>query len=122
MWRNIAAVVTGTAAVMALAAPVGATAAPTDELVLPAPTGRHPVGMAELHLVDRDRPDPWVPTGPRELMVSVWYPAAEARGDRVVEIMRTYVTAFADLHLRHRPQPLLDGSSPLFPEVLFTGS
>ncbi len=29
-----------------------------------------------LHLVDEDRPDPWVPTaGPRQLMVSMYYPA-----------------------------------------------
>jgi predicted dienelactone hydrolase len=58
-------------------------AAATDEVVLPAPTGPHPVGVTQLHLVDEDRTDPWVPTGPRELMVSVWYPAAAARGDRV---------------------------------------
>jgi len=54
-----------------------------DVLVLPAPTGPHPVGVQRLHLVDVDRPDPWVPGGPRELMVSVWYPATAARGARV---------------------------------------
>jgi predicted dienelactone hydrolase len=54
-----------------------------DVLVLPAPTGPHPVGVRQLHLVDTARLDPWVPTGPRELMVSVWYPAAAARGARV---------------------------------------
>lgn len=43
-------------------------------LTLPGPTGPYPVGTTELHLVDRDRTDPW--TGkPRELMVSLWYPA-----------------------------------------------
>ncbi|MBE8519436.1 alpha/beta hydrolase [Amycolatopsis sp. H6(2020)] len=65
-----------------LVAPAGAVAA-LDELVLPAPTGPHPVGVEQLHLVDQDRTDPWVPTGPRELMVSVWYPAAAAHGDPV---------------------------------------
>jgi predicted dienelactone hydrolase len=54
-----------------------------DVLVLPAPTGAHPVGVRQLHLVDVDRPDPWVPGGPRELMVSVWYPARAARGAAV---------------------------------------
>ncbi|MFJ2739208.1 alpha/beta hydrolase family protein [Streptomyces sp. NPDC087440] len=46
-------------------------------LELPAPTGKFAVGRKELHLVDRARTDPWLPTaGPRELMVSVHYPAA----------------------------------------------
>jgi dienelactone hydrolase len=75
--RTITAVVTGIAVAMGL---VGPAAADEDRLVLPAPTGRHAVGWGELHLVDHDRTDPWVPTGPRELMVSVWYPAAVARG------------------------------------------
>ena len=43
---------------------------------LPRPTGAFPVGTTELHLVDRRRDDPYVPGRPRELMVSVWYPAA----------------------------------------------
>ncbi|MFG1957700.1 alpha/beta hydrolase family protein [Nonomuraea sp. NPDC049028] len=46
---------------------------------LPVPTGKYPVGLASLHLVDTDRPDPWVPQdGPRQLMVSLWYPATKA--------------------------------------------
>jgi dienelactone hydrolase len=51
------------------------------EPALPPPTGDHPVGLATLHLTDRDRPDPWKPeAGPRQLMVSLWYPAAKATG------------------------------------------
>jgi predicted dienelactone hydrolase len=66
------------------AAPQGTTpAGQTDRLVLPAPTGPYPVGQEDLYLVDHDRTDPWVPTGPRELMVSMWYPAAAARGPHV---------------------------------------
>jgi hypothetical protein len=42
-------------------------------------------------------------------------------GTRMIEVLRVYVAAFADLHLRHRPQPLLDGPSPRFPEVRFVG-
>ncbi|WP_248958484.1 hypothetical protein [Sphaerisporangium perillae] len=34
-----------------------------------------------------------------------------------MEITRTYVRAFFDLHLRARPQPLLDKPSPRYPEV-----
>ncbi|MEV6287171.1 hypothetical protein [Kribbella sp. NPDC051770] len=39
------------------------------------PTGPFPVGTTELHLVDAGRDDPFVPGRPRELMISVWYPA-----------------------------------------------
>ncbi|WP_426367802.1 alpha/beta hydrolase family protein [Streptomyces sp. E-08] len=43
---------------------------------LPPPTGPWPVGTVDLHLVDRTRPDPLVPSKPfRELMIGVWYPA-----------------------------------------------
>ncbi|TXK40815.1 alpha/beta hydrolase [Nonomuraea sp. C10] len=48
---------------------------------LPAPTGDHPVGRTDLHLIDDSRPDPWVPSRKaRELMVSIWYPARKATG------------------------------------------
>ncbi|MFJ8924961.1 alpha/beta hydrolase family protein [Streptomyces sp. NPDC102364] len=50
-------------------------------LELPPLTGPYPVGRRTLHLVDRNRADPWVPTaGGRELMVTVDYPARSARG------------------------------------------
>ncbi|TYK51449.1 alpha/beta hydrolase family protein [Actinomadura decatromicini] len=51
-------------------------------LTLPSPTGRHRVGTTSLHLVDRSRRDPWTST-PRELMISLWYPARNGEGDRV---------------------------------------
>ncbi|MGW5264569.1 alpha/beta hydrolase family protein [Microbispora sp. NPDC004025] len=38
---------------------------------------------------------------------------------RSAEITRAYVRAFLDRHLRHRPQSLLDGPSPRYPEVRF---
>lgn len=48
-------------------------------LTLPEPTGPHPVGTVELHLVDTSRPDPDAGPGHyRQLMASLWYPA---RGD-----------------------------------------
>ncbi|MFI6301136.1 alpha/beta hydrolase family protein [Amycolatopsis thailandensis] len=56
---------------VSLASP--ASAAP--RLTLPPPTGSYPVGSTDLHLVDKARQDPWVPSGPRELMVSMFYPA-----------------------------------------------
>lgn len=47
---------------------------------LPAPTGPYAVGRADLRLVDRQRTDPFTHRGPRELMVSVWYPAGDTAG------------------------------------------
>lgn len=66
-----------TSGVVALAQPsvVGGPA-----IVLPAPTGPHQVGSAVLHLVDRDRSDPFVPDRRRELMVTVTYPAGDVTG------------------------------------------
>lgn len=51
--------------------------APDDAVAisLPAPTGPHPVGVTEVHLVDPERADPWRPGQHRELMVQIWYPA-----------------------------------------------
>ncbi|NYI06932.1 alpha/beta hydrolase family protein [Allostreptomyces psammosilenae] len=55
--------------------------APSTRLSLPRPTGPYPVGTSTLHLVDHDRLDPWVPeSGDRQLMVSMYYPAAVAVG------------------------------------------
>ncbi|MFI7445925.1 hypothetical protein ACIBQX_00365 [Nonomuraea sp. NPDC049714] len=44
---------------------------------------------------------------------------AEVSGARSLEITRRYVGAFFDLHLRNRPQPLLDEPSSRYPEVTF---
>ncbi|WP_432080894.1 alpha/beta hydrolase family protein [Streptomyces sp. WAC 04229] len=61
------------------AAPASST--PAAALELPSSTGPHPVGRHILHLVDRHRTDPWVPTARgRELMVSVSYPARSSGG------------------------------------------
>ncbi|MWA09585.1 alpha/beta hydrolase family protein [Streptomyces sp. BA2] len=54
-------------------------------LSLPRPSGPYETGRDTLHLVDDKRRDPWVPSaGPRELMVSVFYPARRGgdNGDR----------------------------------------
>jgi hypothetical protein len=46
------------------------------QLTLPSPTGSHEVGTVSLHLIDRNRQDPFFSTPhAREIMVSVWYPA-----------------------------------------------
>ncbi|MWK38159.1 hypothetical protein GEV43_31665 [Actinomadura sp. J1-007] len=49
-------------------------------LALPEPTGPRRVGTTSLHLIDRSRRDPWTSPAPRELMVSLWYPARGAAG------------------------------------------
>ncbi|ARF53772.1 hydrolase [Streptomyces gilvosporeus] len=50
-------------------------------MTLPAPSGHYQVGVTNLHLRDTKRTDPWLPDGrPRELMVSLWYPATHTAG------------------------------------------
>ncbi|MFI6041520.1 alpha/beta hydrolase family protein [Nocardia sp. NPDC051321] len=64
------------------------TTAPPSSVVstpatqLPAPTGSFTVGRNVLHLVDAARQDPWTPTQPRELLVSMYYPAQQGEGVR----------------------------------------
>jgi dienelactone hydrolase len=50
--------------------------ASSTRLTLPAPTGHLRVGTTSLYLIDRSRPDPWVPSIPfRGLVIQIWYPA-----------------------------------------------
>ncbi len=63
--------------------PAGAPAASDTRVVLPQlprPTGPFAVGQETLHLVDRSRTDPWAGSGPRELMVTMRYPAHRGTG------------------------------------------
>ncbi|GAA2431971.1 lipase [Streptomyces macrosporus] len=88
---------TGTAAsAVPSSDPLSAVAHEAVRFELPGPTGRQPVGSTELHLVDRDRPDPWVADTDRELMVSVWYPARATSGYPRQPYMRPGVARFAD--------------------------
>ncbi|WP_371680237.1 alpha/beta hydrolase family protein [Streptomyces sp. NBC_01276] len=68
-----------TAASAAQAAPA-ASEAQRAALELPSATGRFAVGQEDLHLVDRSRTDPWAHSGPRELMVTLRYPAQRGTG------------------------------------------
>lgn len=77
-----AALAVGAAVPLAAAGPAWATPAAhaSTRLTLPAPTGPHPVGTVQLHLVDRSRPDAIAGPGHfRELMATVWYPARDVR-------------------------------------------
>ncbi|WP_328658033.1 alpha/beta hydrolase family protein [Streptomyces sp. NBC_00334] len=76
----LTALIAGAASVPLLGA-APASSAPAAVLELPSPTGPRPVGRRTLHLVDRHRADPWVPSARgRELMVSVFYPARPSGG------------------------------------------
>ncbi|MEE1788628.1 alpha/beta hydrolase [Streptomyces sp. SP17BM10] len=49
---------------------------------LPRPTGTFAAGEEVLHLTDPNRTDPWVPSaGPRQLTVSMFYPARPGTGE-----------------------------------------
>ena len=54
---------------------------------LPMPTGPFSVGTVEVRIVDQERSDPWVSGGPRELMVSIWYPSAATAGHHLAGYM-----------------------------------
>jgi len=66
---------------------------------LPEPTGPCPVGTTSLCLKDVSRPDPWAAgVSARELMVSLWYPAAPSDGRRA----RYMTPAESELQLTSR--------------------
>lgn len=71
------ALTAGMTAALVAAGPAVASTAPL-QLTLPAPTGPDSLGTVSLHLVQADRPDPWVPGRTRELMISLTYPARHA--------------------------------------------
>ncbi|MGA4851088.1 alpha/beta hydrolase family protein [Streptomyces sp. G5(2025)] len=79
---------------------------------LPAPTGPFAIGTVSARLVDRSRPDPWVPPLPyRELMIDVWYPAASdpGGGHRRAPYMAPGAAAHWDAAAPHGiPQGALD--------------
>ena len=68
-------------------------------LYLPEPTGPCPVGTTSVCLTDTSRPDPWAAgVNARELMVSLWYPAAPGGGRRA----RYMTPAESELQLTSR--------------------
>ncbi|MFI0981162.1 alpha/beta hydrolase family protein [Streptomyces sp. NPDC021093] len=91
-----------------------APASASVRLQLPAPTGKFSVGRKDLHLVDRNRTDPWVPAaGARELMVSLYYPARKGTG-----------TAASPYLKKEEARLLLEGirRADEFPAELLTGA
>ncbi|MBT2420591.1 alpha/beta hydrolase [Streptomyces sp. ISL-22] len=91
-----AVLVLGPALTLPVVAAGAASAAPASSSTaaespqLPRPTGPHAVGRSTLHLVDTDRPDPWVPSaGARQLMVSMYYPARRGTGGPTAPYLTT---------------------------------
>jgi predicted dienelactone hydrolase len=93
-------IVTATAVAVLCVLPLStamATAAATAGLSLPAPTGPAAVGRSTFALTDRDRTDPWVPeAGPRQLMVTLYYPAVRGTGDPAPYLDIAEATALVD--------------------------
>lgn len=72
-------------------------------LRLPEPTGPHPVGLRTVHLTDPSRTDPWE-GGPREVMLTVLYPARDVRGcPRAPQLTPAAAQVFAELAPRVHP-------------------
>ncbi|MFF8728538.1 alpha/beta hydrolase family protein [Streptomyces sp. NPDC015171] len=93
------------AAAVPLSLPTPAAAAGLIPIRLAGPTGPAPVGAVELHLVDRSRTEPRSDAGqPRELMVTVHYPAADVRG----HAMLRWLPAGAERALKARWGGALD--------------
>jgi len=67
-----------------------ATAVParvTTQSPLPAPSGPYEVGRTEFDWVDTSRPDADSPSGHREIVVWLWYPASPKKGAEPAEWM-----------------------------------
>jgi predicted dienelactone hydrolase len=90
---------------------------------LPRPDGPYAVGTRIVHLVDESRSDSAFPSGHRELMVQVWYPAESASGPlapyrrwRETTLLSSY-DAFHKTH-SHLNAPVAKRGGP-FPVLLF---
>ncbi len=65
-----------------LVAGIGGSVYARSRVAFPQPTGTYAVGRTDAHFVDRTRPDALgaEPSAPRELMVTIYYPAAPHPG------------------------------------------
>jgi hypothetical protein len=97
---SLAAGVVLVSVIVVSAAAAATTAASTQPaaaepvLVMPAPTGRYPVGTRSIELVDRSRREPGTNgTKPRSFVMQLWYPRAAGKGRRE-QYMPPKVAAF----------------------------
>lgn len=95
-----AASASAASSVLAAGASTAAPATQAVQGVLPEPTGLYEAGEDVLHLVDQDRPDPWLPSaGPRQLMVSMYYPARRNTGQPAQYMTLGEAQAFVTLRV-----------------------
>ncbi len=80
-WIGSLALMVSAAVAAGPASAVASAGQAQAHVVLPAPSGRYPVGTVSLELTDHSRANPWTASPRyRELMISIWYPAADTRG------------------------------------------
>jgi dienelactone hydrolase len=91
----------------AAAGRAASTAPRVSAISLPALTGRSAVGTFSIDLVDRSRRDRTMPSGHRELMVQLWYPAADAAGP-MARYMPAKIAALVE-HEDHLPPGTVAG-------------
>lgn len=117
-----------TAAALSTAGTGVSDAVPLGVTVLPSPTGQFAVGTTTLHLVDQGRPDPFQSASPRELMVSVFYPAIDTEQHPRAHYVSTELVPDVEKRLgielpglltnSSTDAPVLPGSA--YPVVLYT--
>jgi hypothetical protein len=111
--RTFLTATAATAAVTGLGLTAGhALGAESARFDLPEPTGPFPVGVEQLHLVQPGRPDPWVPTVTRELMISVWYPARPCGLPRAPYLDPLVARAYAAKETLGLPAGTVDWAAP----------
>jgi predicted dienelactone hydrolase len=96
---------------------------------LPAPTGPYAIATDIRHLVDRSRQDKFAdrPDGPRELMIQIWYPSANAARSPIAPYVDKRITslwnsrlALVKTHAHLRSQ--FSSSKSKYPLLLYTPS
>ncbi|MEC3918312.1 alpha/beta hydrolase family protein [Nocardia sp. CDC160] len=71
------------------------------------------VGVTTLHLVDAGRPDPWQPSTPRELVVTIHYPAVHAEGYPVADRLLPGIPSTVLAARAHVDAPTEAGALPV---------
>jgi dienelactone hydrolase len=104
----------------------------TTQSPLPAPTGPYEVERTEFDWVDTSRPDPDSPSGHREIVVWLWYPAAPKDGAEAAEwmpgkwgelLLRNYLskkssgTNLSEIETRLKEQPLSTIRTHAYPDA-----
>ncbi|HKN56873.1 MAG TPA: hypothetical protein VJX66_30575 [Amycolatopsis sp.] len=85
---------------------IGKYAPMKARFTLPSPTGVLPIGVTQVHLRQRGRADPWVPSVTRELMISLWYPARRSGDARRAPYLQSQL---ADYYVDSPPAGLPTG-------------